>query len=422
MNTKQTITIVSAAVAGILLGAVAMWYAGPVGSAATETRSNQQDQEPAKAEVHQKREEKGAPHADERNEKKVHLKPEQIKRLGVRVERLKAGSALATITRPATIAFDLDRVARVGPLITAKVIRVTKDLGETVKKGDVVAVMESVELGLARTRHLAARARLETERANYEREKKLYSKRISSEASLLEARARYREAQASLKATRETLRVYGLSGEEIAAVLAGGEEPFSYYYLRSPMGGMIQHRQLAVGETVEPNETPIHVVDTSRVWVMVDTFERDAPLLKPGQEIEITVRSLPGRTFRGKVDWVSRELEKETRTLRIRAILKNPGRILRAGMFGQARIYTGQRASAALAPVDAIQTIGKEKVVFVHGKEPGSFEAVRVTLGEESDGLVEIVLGVKPGDRVVTEGAFSLKSALTASSRSVDEH
>ncbi|MFQ5684128.1 MAG: efflux RND transporter periplasmic adaptor subunit [Candidatus Binatia bacterium] len=422
MNTKQTITIVSAAVAGILSGALALWYTAPVDSAATETRTSNQRQERKGAGIHQKREEKGALHAGKTNEGKVHLKPEQIERLGIRVGRLKAGSARATITRPATVAFDLDRIARVGPLITAKVVRVTKDLGDIVKRGEVVAVMESVQLGLARTRYLATRARLETERANYEREKILYAKHIASEASMLEARARFREAQANLEAARETLRVYGLSREEIEEVQPEGKTPLSYYYLRSPMDGMIQRRELAAGETIEPSETPVLVVDTSRVWIMVDAFESEAPLVKVGQKIELTVHSLPGRTFRGRINWVSRELEKKTRTLRARAVVKNPGRVLRAGVFGHARIYTGQSGNAALAPVDAVQTIGKEKIVFVPGKKAGRFEPVPVILGAESDGMVEIVSGVKPGDRIVTGGAFSLKSALTASSRSADEH
>ncbi|MFQ5990058.1 MAG: efflux RND transporter periplasmic adaptor subunit [Candidatus Methylomirabilales bacterium] len=420
MKRKSTMIMVAVGLAGSIFGAAVMWYVGLVGSATTGARGVTQQEESARRERHSEPRKKESEHAGEGEEAKVHLELEQIERLGIRVDRLKAGSARATITRPATVAFDLDRVARVGPRITAKVVRVTKDLGAAVKKGEVVAVMNSVELGLARTRYLAARGRLETERTNHERQKILHTKGISSEASMLEAKARFHEAEANLQAARETLRLYGLSPKEIEAVQVGDTQSLSSYYLTSPIEGVVQRRDLAPGATVEPNETPIHVVDTSRMWVIVDAFERDTVRLAPGQEIELRVRSLPGRTFRGRINWVSQELKKDTRTLQVRAVMGNADRILRAGMFGTARIYTGETTEAALVPVDAVQTLGNEKVVFVPGNEPGSFEPVPVALGEESDGLVEIISGVQPGSQVVTEGAFALKSALTARGRSAE--
>jgi len=351
----------------------------------------------------------------------LRLTPEQIERLGIRIERLEQGSAGATLARPATVAFDLDRIARVGPRISAKVISVKKDLGASVKKGDVLAVLSSVELGLAETRYPAARARLETEQRNYARERGLYEKKISSEASMIEARARYREAEAKLDAARDTLRLYGLSDKEIEHLHESDRHSLSQLRLTSPIDGVVNRRDLAPGDTIGPNETPIHVVDASRLWVMIDAFEQDAPYLAPGQEIVLTVRSLPGRSFRGKVNWVSQELEPNTRTVQTRAAVDNPDWLLRAGMFGTALIHTGRTAETALAPVDAIQTLDGKQVVFVPGEGAGSFEPVPVVLGKESDGSVEILSGVRPGQQVVTEGAFTLKSTLTAGNRSDDD-
>ncbi|MFQ5906608.1 MAG: efflux RND transporter periplasmic adaptor subunit, partial [bacterium] len=188
--------------------------------------------------------------------------------------------------------------------------------------------------------------------------------------------------------------------------------------LKSPLKGVIQRRDLSPGDTVGSDETPITVVNTCRMWVMVDAFERDIPLLQLGQKIELNVRSIPGRTFRGAVDWISRELEKETRTVQIRAIIENPEHILRAGMFGTALIHTAKLAEATIVPVDAVQTVEEKNVIFVPGDEEGSFKPVPVTLGEESDGWVEIVSGLKPGVPVVTAGAFHLKAAVTAGKRS----
>ena len=114
------------------------------------------------------------------------------------------------------------------------------------------------------------------------------------------------------------------------------------------------------------------------------------------------------------------KLEKETRTMPVRALFDNPDGQLRAGMFGTARIYTNSKETAALIPVDAVQQIEGTDRVFVPGEEPGSFRPVVVTLGNERDGFVEVISGLDPGQTAVVSGAFDLKSALTAATRSAD--
>lgn len=220
--------------------------------------------------------------ADRATAEALRLTPEQIDRLGIRVERLEQGSAGATLARPTTVAFDLDRIARVGPRISAKVISVSRDLGASVKKGDVLAVLSSVELGLAETRYRAAKARLATEKKNYARERGLYEQKISSEADMLEARARYEGAEAKLDAAHDTLGLYGLSEEEIEHLHEGNWHTLSRLHLTSHIDGVVDRRDLAPGDTVRPNDTPIHVVDASRLWVMIDAFEQDALYVAPG--------------------------------------------------------------------------------------------------------------------------------------------
>src|SRR5699024_3128670 len=116
--------------------------------------------------------------------------------------------------------------------------------------------------------------------------------------------------------------------------------------------------------------------------------------------------------------WISYALEKGSRTMPVRAVVDNPDRKLRAGMFGAARIQTGQERDIAMIPVGAVQTINGESNVFVPGGEAGSFRPVSVRLGAENEGLVEVLSGLQPGDQAVTAGAFDLKSALTAQTRS----
>src|SRR5699024_1407002 len=303
----------------------------------------------------------------------VHLTEQQRQNLGINVETLDSGSAASTIARPANITYDLDNIAKVGPRLEAKVVKVLKDLGEQVTRGEPIALMSSVELGKTKAEYLRLKARLKSEQARYEREQSLYEQQISSQAELLEAEANYQEARAELNATAEALRLYGLSQTDIQQIEAGSDQPLSRLYISSPIGGVIQERNLSPGQTVSSSETPVHVANLSQMWVMIDAYEQDIRYIEPGQTVNISVRSIPNETFEGTVNWISYALEEDSRTMPVRATLKNTDRQLRAGMFGTARIQTGQERDIAMIPGDAVQTIGGESRVFVPREENGSF-------------------------------------------------
>lgn len=350
----------------------------------------------------------------------VHLSQEQLASLNINVDTLKAGSASSIIQRPASVMYDMDRIAKVGPRIEAKVVKVLKDLGDYVEEGESIAQMSSVGLGKIKADYIRLRAAMKKEEAHFKREQSLYEQDISSQAELLQAELEYEQAKAELDAASEALRLYGLSHNDIQNIKAGSETPLSYFYLSSPLSGTIQERNLSPGQTISPSQTPVHVADLSKVWVMIDGYEQDIRYLDTGQAVELSVRSIPGITFEGTTDWISYELEKETRTMPVRALFDNPDGKLRAGMFGTARIYTNSKETAALIPVDAVQQIEGTDRVFVPGDEAGSFRSVAVTLGNERDGFVEVLSGLTPGQTAVVSGAFDLKSALTAATRSAD--
>ena len=349
----------------------------------------------------------------------VHLSPEQRGLLNVRIGETAVGHAEAIVSAPATIEFDPDLTARVGPRLEAKVVRVPVDLGDAVARGDLLAVLESVELGRARARYLTANAMLETAQAEYAREERLAEQQISSQAELLEARARLREAEAEQQAALEALRLYGLTAEEISSTERG--ESLSRLTLTAPIAGVVQHRDLAPGQTLGPNDTPIHIVDDARMWLMIDASESHLDRLKVGQVVEFTSRALDGRSFNGTLGWISRQLDERSRTVTLRAVLDNDEGVLKAGLFGTARVQTGSEGEGPpRVPIDAVQRIDEQDVVFVPGEERHAFRAQPVMLGHEGDGWVEVVSGLEPGDRLVTEGAFDLMSTLTASSRSAE--
>ena len=368
----------------------------------------------------------------------VHLTADQRGRLNVETSTLSGGSASSGLKRPAALKFNPDQVARIGPRVDAKVERVLVDLGERVERGEAVAVMNSMKLGEAKSDYLTARAHLETVRAEYEREKKLRKEGISSEAELLKAKSEFQEAKSQAASAAETLRLYGLSSSQIQNLSSDSGRPASQFVLRSPISGRVEKRDASPGQSVSASETPIHVADASTMWAMIDAYERDLPVLEEGQDVTLTVRGRPGQRFRGQIDFISAQLDKESRTVKARAVIDNKNHQLRAGMFGTAQIEAGgnwsssdSAATAALAdsatatgryamiPTGAVQQVGGEQVVFVPGEEEGAYRVQPVQTGAETeDGMVTITSGLVPGDAAVTQGAFDLKSALTASGRS----
>ena len=348
----------------------------------------------------------------------VELSASQLARLDIRIESVGVGAATSLVNAPATVVFNRDRIARIGPRLDAKVVEVVADLGDEVQTGDPLMVLDSVALGQAKARHLTTKARVETMQANYQREQALNEKQITSDAELLEARARLAEATAEHDAADEELRLYGLTPDEIDAVRPDAAEPLSRYVLESPLSGVVEQRDAVPGQSVAASETPMLVVDTSTMWLMIDARETDLARLGSGQPVEFSVRSFPARTFTGTVDFVAAGLDEQARTVRVRAQVDNADGLLRDGMFATAQIATDREAEWPVVPVDAVQQLDEREIVFVPGDHDGEFRAVEVTTGAENSEVIEIVSGLDPGQRVVAQGAFDLTSALTASTRS----
>ncbi|WP_423824069.1 efflux RND transporter periplasmic adaptor subunit [Salinisphaera sp. SPP-AMP-43] len=351
--------------------------------------------------------------------REVHLTDEQRQRLNIKVTTAVSGSASDTLTAPATVRFDADRVSRVGPRLKAKVIRVAADLGDQVEAGDTLAVLDSVELGKAKARYLTTAAHYRNAAASYRRKRELAEDRIISEAALDESKAQYQAARASCNAARAELALYGLNKQDIAAIAQSDDSaPLSRYELTAPIAGTVQARDVVRGQTLASNDTPFQIVNNSRLWAMLQIAASDVSRIERDQDVDLQVRSLPDSRFSGRIDWVSRELDQKSRTLSARAVIDNRDGHLVAGMFGTATIQAVSSRDYALVPVDAVQSLNEKPVVFVPGDKDETFRAETVATGAEANGRIEIRQGLAPGDRLVTQGAFDLLSALTSGSRS----
>lgn len=332
----------------------------------------------------------------------VHLTEAALAGSNMRLSVAGRGAIAVQLEVPAEIQFNPDRVAHVSSLVSGQIQTVAGAVGDRVAPGQLLVELNSVELGQARAELARARALLDVASQNRDRQSRLRAEGISSERSLLEAELAYAQADAELGAARSRLRVFGVSG---------GSGPG--HTLESSIEGVVVERHATRGENVSPDETLLVVADVSSVWVIGRVYEQQVSRVAPGMAATLTLAAYPGREWSGRVDFVGMALDEETRTLPIRVELDNPDGVLRPGLFGTLRLSSDTSARTnALVPLGAVQEIDGSPVVFVEGGHAGEYAALRVSLGPQDAREVEVTEGISPGQRVVVEGAFALKSEL----------
>ena len=306
------------------------------------------------------------------------------------------------------------RMAHVSPRIPGKAIAVEAELGDIVAEGDILAELDSIDLGEKKAAFLQAHANLEVARRNYRREERLYGQHISSEKEYLEAKGEFERSEAAYRAAREALRLVGLSDDDIERVSwSGGKHPLSHFPLSAPFGGTVIERHITIGELIDPNETPYTIADLTNVWVLLDIYEKDLARVHIGDDVRIAVEAYPREGFGGKVTYLSSLLDPATRTAQARVEIDNRDGRLRPGMFATAMIANqaaGGRRGLVI-PRDAVQQVHGKPVAFVE-EQPGAYAMRELSLGAETGTDVEVLAGLRAGERVVTNGAFYLKSTV----------
>ena len=317
------------------------------------------------------------------------------------------------IAATATIKPNEYRLVHLSPRIEGRVIEVKAVLGQQVKSGQVLALLDSIELGQKKSEFLQAKTNHDVDNRNYVREEGLFKEQITSEKEFLDAKGRHEKSLAAYRAAHEALRLIGLSEGDIKHIdWSTKEQPLSYFPLVSSLNGTVIERTITLGELISPKDTAFTIVDLSRVWIILDVYEQNLAAVRVGADVEITVDALPGETFKGTIVYLSDVLNPATRTIDARVEIPNPQRRLRPGMFARAAVILPGRGNDALvAPLDALQQVNDKTMAFVE-KNPGTYEVRQVTVGRQSPPYSEIRSGLREGERVVTIGAFYLKSML----------
>ena len=345
--------------------------------------------------------------------------PDSVVTLDSTGQRL-AGIELFTVLRGGTgelvangsITYDANRVSVVSPHIDGRVVSVRADLGQSVQRGSVLAVLESPEIGQMRGDLERASANSDIARRNYEREKRLFEQQITPQKEMLEAEAAFRTAEADRRSAIARLGSIGASG--------AGHGSGASFGLVAPVSGTVVERNASPGQTVGPSVNLFTVADLRNLWITVDIYEGDLARVRQGAAAVVTVPAFANEKFSGRVTYAGGVIDLDSRTFKVRVEVPNVGLRLRPGMFAQVLIPTVAAAPTSgqvSIPESAVQEVDGSKVVFVAAGSPGRYIARKVTVGATpSQGVVTITSGLSAGERVAVKGAFQLSSELTKAS------
>ncbi len=323
--------------------------------------------------------------------------PETARRAGLVIMKAEARADEGGLEARATIAWDATRVALVSARAPGVVAELRVDVGATVRRGQALAVLDSAVVGGGRASIDVARARLALTEAELARREDLGPTGAISVAEVDRTRAERDAARAELRAAEAALGMVG-----------AGEGTAGRYTLSAPLSGVVTRRVAVVGGHVEESAVLFEVVDASSVWADIDVPEADLAGVALGQRVTFGSDMLGDRVYEGTIASIAPTIDPAKRTVLARAALPNPDGLLRANLFGQVRIATPDAAAVAV-PAAALQRAKGADLVFVRLADD-LYEARRVEVAARQGAVVVLKRGVAPGEDVVTEGSFLLKT------------
>jgi len=315
-----------------------------------------------------------------------------------------------TAELPGEVQVDGDRMAHVAPRVGGVVREVRASLGDTVRRGQLLAVLSSRELADAKATYLAGAERLRMANATFAREERLFEGKVSSEQDYLDAKQNRAEGRIESRASEQKLLALGVTAEEIRQLPDSHDVALTDYRLLSPFDGTVIDRHITLGETVAAEDPVFTVADLSTVWIDLSVYQRDIGAVRAGQAVRVETNH--GDEAELVIDFVQPLVGEETRTALARIIAPNPDGHWHPGCFVKAKVATSAGAEARVVVPDTavIRMPDGDDVVFVLTDE--GFGPAVVTLGQRSGDRVEVVTGLEPGERFVARGGFSLKAEL----------
>ena len=335
-----------------------------------------------------------------------------VRQIGIQTAPATEETHAHRLTANAETAVDANAYAEISPRVGGFLREVKVDLGQKVRQGDVLALVDSAEVSAAKTQLLTSHATAKLAQATADRTQALSRSGAVPGKAELEVITALNQAQAGAMDAEQKLRNLGFDDAQLAEILKN-KDTKNLLTVAAPIAGSVVVRHAVKGEAVQATSQLFAVADTSRMWLWIDLYESDIASVATGQPVTFTISGTDAPVFSGKVTWIGSEVNPTTRTARVRAELANPNGRLRANQFGRAEIQVGEEHKATVIPKAAVQRKDNADVVFLPDETPGVYRAQRVvTKPTDHSDVVEVTWGLKPGQRVVTRGAFLLKTEI----------
>jgi cobalt-zinc-cadmium efflux system membrane fusion protein len=296
--------------------------------------------------------------------------------------------------------------------VSGRIVRLHAGIGDQVRKGQILGEVESVEAGQARGEYIAAKAAFAAAESNAIRERELAARQISSNREREVAEANAISQKAKMRAALAHLLALGFDGGEVRRLEEEGREG-ARIPLRASINGTVIKRAVTLGQSVERSTDAFTIADISRLWVLLDIYEKDVARVHPGQQVSLWTDAAAGEVFSGRVAYIDPVIDQNTRTAHVRIEFENTQRTFRLNQLVTARIagdaaHPGDPVLAV--PRAALELVSGKTVVFVRNTD--GFEKRVVRPGMSGGDLVESRSGLREGELVAMEGAFLLKSEL----------
>lgn len=345
--------------------------------------------------------------ADHRASGQVALTAEELQTAGIKVEPIQAQAMIDQVVLTATIRANQDRIAHVAPRVSARIVKVNANLGDSVKKGQTLALLDSIELGEAHSAYRQAQSQLALAKSDFERAQRLKADEIIPEKDYLRARSEFEKARATFQSSNDKLRLLDAAHQE------SEQGPASTFSVYAPFAGTVIEKHAILGELAQPDKQIFIVADLSSLWIEANLFEKDLARVRVGAPATVSVSAYPGEVFKGRLTYISSTVDKETRAVPARVEVPNLDGRLKPEMFATASIDTAATTKALFLPQEAVLLVNGQPTVFV--QEAGGFEPRAVELGDKVGGRVVAKSGLKEGESIVTSGAYALKARLLKS-------
>ena len=320
----------------------------------------------------------------------VKIDPVVVQNIGVRTARAEHRTLARRIVTVGRVDYDERRISRVSPKISGWVERLhVSETGQPVERGQVLLEVYAPRIVASAEEYLLA----------------LENRDVLGRSVYPEIRE---TAERLVASARERLRLLDVPADEIRRI-ERTRKVRRTVPLRAPASGIVTRIGVREGQHISPGKVLYEIADLSRVWVYADLFEQDLPWVRVGDEAELRLRALPGRVFRGRIAYIYPYAESRTRTVRVRLEFDNPGLALKPDMYATVHVLASRRERALAIPEEAIVRTGVREQVFV-AREGGKFVPREVRLGLAADGWVEVLEGLRPGERVVTSAQFLIDS------------